>query len=179
MKSVWSEDFVFGYWGLKEKVTNLLEVGGKTQKIIMSTLRSKMVNIGHCIDRGQKLTFQTQTSKKLVPKISALTFFYTIYHVKGAKKRWSSCYAGNVFPRLKRGPTRVKSQSDMALKQQHTTTWNGHKRHKDGLNTVRTWPTQDSKCKMTAIEIQTEGICTSLPKKVSNRIKTWSKSVVL
>ena len=40
-------------------MTNLLEVGGKTQKIIMSTLRSKMVNIGHCIDRGQKLTFQT------------------------------------------------------------------------------------------------------------------------
>ena len=124
-------------------MTNLLEVGGKTQKIIMSTLRSKMVNIGHCIDRGQKLTFQTQTSTKLVPKMSALTFFYTMYHVKGAKKRWSSCYAGNIFPRLKRGPIRVKSQSNIALKQEHTTTWNGHKRHKDGLNTVRTWPTQD------------------------------------
>ena len=69
----------------------------------------------------QKLTFETQTSKKLVPKMSALTFFYTIYHVKGAKKRRNSCYAGNVFPRLKRGPIRVKSQSDMALKQQHST----------------------------------------------------------
>ena len=29
------EDFVFGYWGLKDKVTNLLEVGGKTRKIII------------------------------------------------------------------------------------------------------------------------------------------------
>ena len=169
--------FVFGYWGLNNKVTNLLEVGGKTQKIIM--LWGQKWWIGYSIGWGLKLTFQTQTSKKLVPKILALTFFYTIYHVKGAKKRWSSCYAGNVFPRLKRGPIRVKSQSNIALKQEHTTTWNGHKRHKDGLNTVRTWPTQDSKCKMTAIEIQTEGICTSLPNKVSNRIKIRSKSVVL
>ena len=179
MKSVWSGDFVFGYWGLKDKVTNLLEVGGKTWKIII-VLWGKKWWIGYCVGQGQKLPFQTQTSEKPVPKMSALTFFYTIYHVKGAKKKkWSSCHAGNIFPRLKRGPIRVKSQSDMVLKQQCTTTWNGHKRHKDGLNTVRTGPTQDYKCKMTAIEIQKGSICTSLPKKVSNRIKSRFKCGVI
>ena len=34
-------------------------------------------------------------------------------------------------------------------------------------------------CKMTAIEIQTGAICTCFPKKVSNRIRTGSKSVAL
>ena len=86
MESVWSGDFVFGYWGLKDKVTNLLEVGGKTWKIII-VLWGKKWWIGYCVGQGQKLPFQTQTSEKPVPKMSALTFFYTIYYVKEAKKK--------------------------------------------------------------------------------------------